>query len=241
MKPKTSIVWSISKKEFSSLVKHSNSIGDICRFFGIGKKGGNYNTIKRRIDEEKLDVSHFRQCQPQVHSWISKNEFLKILPTLQSKHNKFIKKKILEFSLIEEKCKLCGQTTFWNKLPLTLFLDHINGNSSDNHLENLRFLCPNCHTQTETHSMGQRKLKSRFCIECQSELSTPHGYLCHSCGNKRRRKVERPTKESLQKMVETMPMVDIGKLFDVSDNAVRRWCLSMNIPCKRGRGYWKSQ
>ena len=39
----------------------------------------------------------------------------------------------------------------WNDKKLSLQLDHINGDNSDNRLENLRFLCPNCHTQTETY------------------------------------------------------------------------------------------
>jgi hypothetical protein len=53
-------------------------------------------------------------------------------------------------------CSECGQTSTWNNKPLTLQLDHIDGNSDNNQLSNLRLLCPNCHTQTDTHgSKGQ--------------------------------------------------------------------------------------
>ena len=53
-------------------------------------------------------------------------------------------------------CAECGQTSSWNNKSLTLQLDHIDGNSDNNALSNLRLLCPNCHSQTDTYgSKGQ--------------------------------------------------------------------------------------
>ena len=51
---------------------------------------------------------------------------------------------------VGDKCSECGQESTWNNKPLSLQLDHIDGNSDNNDLSNLRLLCPNCHTQTET-------------------------------------------------------------------------------------------
>lgn len=50
----------------------------------------------------------------------------------------------------EYKCIMCGVGKVWNNMPLTLQLDHIDGDRNNNKLENLRWLCPNCHTQTGT-------------------------------------------------------------------------------------------
>ena len=81
---------------------------------------------------------------------------------LAGKHPQYktssLKKRLVAEGFKENKCESCGIGNEWNGLPLTLQLDHINGNSLDHSLENLRILCPNCHTQTETHS-GKNRFK----------------------------------------------------------------------------------
>ena len=59
-----------------------------------------------------------------------------------------------------EVCQECGLTNSWNGKPLTLHLDHIDGNSDNNYPVNLRLLCPNCHSQTDTH--GSKGYGSRY-------------------------------------------------------------------------------
>ena len=59
-----------------------------------------------------------------------------------------------------DKCEECGQESMWNNRPLTLQLDHIDGNSDNNQLNNIRLLCPNCHTQTDTY--GNKGEGSRY-------------------------------------------------------------------------------
>ena len=67
-----------------------------------------------------------------------------------------LKKRIINENLIEYKCSICGIEN-WNNKPIVLQLDHINGNNRDNRIENLRFLCPNCHSQTETFCKKNKK------------------------------------------------------------------------------------
>lgn len=64
--------------------------------------------------------------------------------------------RLFEAKLKDNKCECCGIID-WNGSPISMHLDHINGDHYDHRLENLRILCPNCHSQTDTH--GSKKLK----------------------------------------------------------------------------------
>lgn len=61
-----------------------------------------------------------------------------------------LKQRLIDEGLIEDICSECGLGPTWNGEPITLQLDHISGDRTDNRLENLRVLCPNCHSQTDT-------------------------------------------------------------------------------------------
>lgn len=75
-----------------------------------------------------------------------------------------VKRRILADNLLEYKCAICGNLGKHNGLPLILQLDHINGVANDHRLKNLRWLCPNCHSQTEnfcSKNIEQRRSKER--------------------------------------------------------------------------------
>lgn len=72
-----------------------------------------------------------------------------------------IRKKLIKYKLVEHKCSECGCDPTWNKKILTLQLDHIDGNHSNNTLDNLRLLCPNCHSQASTFCGKNRSIKQQ--------------------------------------------------------------------------------
>ncbi|EJT5937329.1 HNH endonuclease [Clostridium perfringens] len=153
MKTKTSRIWTIEKELFSDLVKNNYCIRDIVKQLGYSPTSGSMAIkVKERIALENLDTSHFKGRQAK-----SSNNSLYSLESILVKNSKYtnmyrLKKRLIEAKLLEYKCEICNNKGEWNGKPLTLQIDHINGIHSDNRIENLRFLCPNCHSQTETFS-----------------------------------------------------------------------------------------
>lgn len=156
---KRSIVWKMSDVDFMAMVKSSVSVGDICRKLS-GRKGGSiFSNIKRRIDMMHIATPHFIDCRDGKHntSYVSKNEFLQRLQRGSFIDPKWMKRKLIEFSFVKNECSECGQQPIWNNKPLTIHLDHIDGDFLNNEISNLRMLCPHCHTQTPTYSIGKNR------------------------------------------------------------------------------------
>lgn len=87
----------------------------------------------------------------------SKVQLYDILSNKIAFHTGQLKKRLIFDKILENKCCECSNTGEWNGKPMTLELDHINGDSNDNSLENLRILCPNCHSQTPTFRKKKTK------------------------------------------------------------------------------------
>jgi hypothetical protein len=150
-----SALYKIEDKEFALIVKEAKSYADILRRVNLAYKGGNINTVKRRIELLKLDDSHIpkgvgsNRHRKFEYRQISLDEAIKTRFIKNSSDRTYsIKRLILRFHLIPYKCG-CGNTGEWNGKKLVLQLDHKDGNSSNHSLDNLRFICPNCHSQTE--------------------------------------------------------------------------------------------
>lgn len=240
-KRRKSIIWKISKDELEELTTKSNSIAEILRNLGYKKHLTSrlYNILKHRLDEDFINYSHISlgtssNLNRTFERYTKEDVLEKLKQSRLLQHGD--KKRILKFNIIpNDNCSICGIGRIWNNLELKLQLDHIDGNPTNNNVDNLRYLCPNCHTQTETYCYGVKQRNK--CIDCGSQI-TKQSSRCIKCSNKlngaKIKKFE-ISDDDLTKLVcdDKLPFTTLGKMFGVSDNAIRKRCKYINIDVKK--------
>ncbi|MDV3426909.1 MAG: HNH endonuclease [Bacillota bacterium] len=147
-----------------------------------------------------------------------------------------LRHRFLKKNLVEYKCAICGLKE-WQGKELTLRLDHIDGDNHNNVIENLRWLCPNCDSIQNTycgknvkHAIEHPK---KYCRVCGAEIAyNSKTDYCGKCYPKNQKRVvqNRPNREELKIMVRTMPFTKIGSMYKVTDNTIRKWCDSYELP-----------
>lgn len=146
-----------TQEQFIQAVKESFSYSEVCRKLGISPKGGNLNRVRVKIAELNLDKSHFtgqrwnKGKTSLAHSSVKRKPISEILVQNSGWSSHSIRMRLLRDGLKESKCERCGLTE-WLGTPIPLELHHINGVHTDNRLENLQILCPNCHALTSNYS-----------------------------------------------------------------------------------------
>ena len=154
-----SIIWTLSKEEIQNKVNQCNSISDMLEAFGYQRSNGSMSKVmKKVIDTYDIDTSHFKPFKRTNQKPIYSLEEI-LVPNSKYENITRLKKRILKAGLLKYECECCGNKGEWNGKPLALQLDHKDGNHNNHSIENLRFLCPNCHSQTDTYS-GKNKCKN---------------------------------------------------------------------------------
>lgn len=232
-------IASYTDAELIFAVTNSNNIADVLKHLNLGYYGGNYRTINNSIKRLSISLEHFTGKKNKVGQ-INKKFSLEEIMIENSFYTSIstLKRRLLKDKILECKCVECGVTDTYNNKPIVLHLDHINGISNDHRIENLRLLCPNCHSQTDTYAgkniktnrkiivpkpamPRESKRKNNKCIECQIHC---RGKRCKKCSELhivRHKKIEWPSIEILLKKLEITPFTTLAKELGVSDNAIR--------------------
>ena len=155
-----------TKEWLEELCASSFSYAEVLRKAGRKPGGGTQATLKKKIEEFGIDISHFTGQGWNGHSntvvevnrekYTIDEIFIKNSPVTQKVMRGYVER----HNLLEYKCQNCGCDGHWQDGIISLEIDHIDGDNTNNELSNLRYLCPNCHALTETYRGKNKALKS---------------------------------------------------------------------------------
>lgn len=154
--------------EFIEAVATSISISQVLSKLHLRPSGGNYQVTKDRIKHLSLDTQHFKG-----QGWLKGNlnpshkqfTLAEILVKDSTYRNTYsLKSRLIKEGVFARKCSNC-MNEHWLNLPIPLELDHVNGDRTDNRIENLRLLCPNCHALTDTYRGKNKALRLELVAE----------------------------------------------------------------------------
>ena len=186
---------------------------ELCLSLGIDSIGGNtYREIKDIALENDIDLvfTGEKKVKRTNNAPINIADITKTNTNINSSK---LKKKLIDSGLKNEICECCGLTE-WNGKPIPLQLHHINGDRTDNRIENLQILCPNCHAQTDNYCGKNTKNKKH--LRLTGFKNSSNEYIIDE--------------KYLVSLVFEHGTEYAASEFDVSVDRIRYWCKIYNIP-----------
>jgi Zn finger protein HypA/HybF involved in hydrogenase expression len=219
------------KGEFAELIAKSRTCGDVLQHFGFNRSGNNWHTVRNRCNAEGISFSHFNGEAMQREALLRMNKAAP-LEEVMVKNSTYsrgsLKSRLLKAGILKNQCEVCGLGGEWNGKPLRMRLDHSNGIHNDHRQENLRMICPNCDSQQETYSGGNRKrVKRNNCADCGREVFWKHSTRCRRCQGKHRlvtgqyARAKWPSNAGLLAEVQKTSKCAVARRLGVSETAVR--------------------
>lgn len=229
-----------SEDQARAAIATSLSWTETLRRLGMCSTGGGYRVLQKYARIWSISTEHFdpwaanRRALARVAE--RRTPLEELLVEGRAVKSARLKERLYREGVKERRCELCGQGEEWRGRRMSLILDHVNGEPTDNRLENLRIVCPNCNATLDTHcGRNAALLAERECARCGATFRAKYGrqrYCSRACGSRwdRRgraqpspRTVERPPYEQLVAEIAALGYVGVGRTYGVSDNAIRKW------------------
>lgn len=156
------------EKWLREMCENSYSYAEVLTKAGRKQGGGNQSTLRKKIEEFNIDVSHFTGQRWQASPNQLDNKELREIYTVEEifiknspVNQKVMRGYVKRHQLLKYQCQQCGCDGNWQGGQISLEIDHIDGDNKNNELSNLRYLCPNCHALTETYRGKNKALKAQ--------------------------------------------------------------------------------
>lgn len=232
-----------TREALSNAAASSLSFSDFLRALGINYDSGHLRRhLKRRLEQFRIPAPFLGRGRAWAKDRVSTkrlspDEILVHSEKGRRGETQQLRRALLEIG-VEHKCAICAVGTEWRGAPLVLQIDHLDGDRTNHRRGNLRFLCPNCHSQTPTY--GKTAGRSS-CEGCGIPLRRP-SRKCRSCASrdsamKQPTKATWPTDELLARQVWETPVQRLAATLGVSESAVKKRCRLRGIATPP-RGYW---
>lgn len=216
-----------TENELRDAVNNHTTISGTLMSLNLPRNSTHYKRFHKAIERFNISIEHFCRPAPSNSSFVTRPLAEILVKNSDYLYTQNLKRRLVNEGLLESKCSVeeCGITHSWLGQPISLQLDHIDGDRANNEIENLRLLCPNCHSQTPTYAGKKLRREPRKCRLCNAGLWKGNSSgLCRSCNNRMREqdKIDWPDVEELAGMVSRTSYVATGKALGVSDTAVRK-------------------
>lgn len=223
----------LNRSDLIEIIGNNTTFAGIMRDLGLPVRGKLGSILKRKLLDAGFDLSHLTGIPKVKHNKKSLEEHLCKGSTTKSSKLKSI---LFKHGLKTNKCECCGIET-WNNLPIVMQLHHIDGDPTNNTLENLQILCPNCHSQTDTYCKSSHKSivkkETYICPICGEEMKCKTSKHCKRCNAILNRKTEWPSADILKDCIDAGNSITyISKLYNVSRPTVKKWLQRYNIVTK---------